>query len=407
MSRQDFLDSAAGPAAGRRRILVVDGSRVVRATLVKRLQDDFGIVEENNGESAWQRLMLDGDIVAVISGVHPPRLEASDLLARMRGSALRRLRETPVVLLVSDLDNPDVDTDAWRRQGIAGFMTKSMSKEAMAECLESMLSAPLQDTQPEAQDPARDGSPAAPAGEAPAEPHESGAAAPGPLLDAAAFAAAVSALPHAVNSDESLCVLVFGIDRLDELIARFGADVADLLTGRIAKLLAAKIDPRDVLGRCGDDRVAIVSHGVDLRSGGHFGRRVCKSMAQGQIAIQGQKVRLTASVGVAATPDDRVASPAELLALADARLRQAMACGGNTVCTEVHPDCPLHDRDESVLALFRLLGGEVLEPEERNALGLAVLPLLRKVDAALALDLPLADVERRLAKARRQAVKAS
>ena len=69
------------------RILVLDGSRVVRATLAKRLAGHFEIVEEGDGESAWQRLMLDGRIAAVISGISPPRLVARDLLARLRRSA--------------------------------------------------------------------------------------------------------------------------------------------------------------------------------------------------------------------------------------------------------------------------------------------------------------------------------
>ena len=393
MNEGAFPDSAVDAAADKRRILVVDGSRLVRATLAKRLEDCFGIIEEDNGESAWQRLMLDGSIVAVVSGLEPPRLAAPDLLARMRASALRRLRETPVVLLVSDLDNPGANADEWRRQGVAGFMSKSMDKEAMAACLENALSVPSQAAPlPGSQDEARDG----------ARDHAHDGAqggstvSPPPLLGAEDFLAAVASLPHAVESDESLCVLVFGIDRLDELTARFGADVPDLLTGRIAKLLAAKIDPRDVLGRCGEDRVAIVSHGVDLSSGGYFGRRVCKSMAQGQISIHGQKIRLTASVGVAATPDDRVASAEELLALASARLKQAMVCGGNTVCSELRPDCPLYRKDAEMLALCRLLGGEALGAEQKDALGIAVLPLLQKLDATLALGLPLADVERHL-----------
>ncbi|MDR1709940.1 MAG: diguanylate cyclase, partial [Candidatus Accumulibacter sp.] len=429
MDEKAFSDSAGDELANRRRILVVDGSRVVRATLAKRLEDSFGVVEEDNGESAWQRLMLDSSIVAVISGVSPPRLTAQGLFERLRSSVLRRLRETPMVLLVSD-DSPDASNAEWRSMGIAGFMTKSMSKEAMTERLERVLAGdaedllappedieedpqtiPGEDEPPEPREEERRAPPpeerpeerreepkeakeakeAAPA----AEPPESKArgsrpsSSPATLLKADEFAAAVAALPHEMNSEESLCVLVIGIDRLSELKGRFGADVSDLLTGRIAKLLAAKIDPRDVLGRCGEDRVAIVSHGVDLRAGVHFGKRVCKSMATGQIAVHGRKLRLTTSVGVAATSDDRVVSPEDLVALAQARLKQAMICGGNTVCTELRPDCPLRQRDKALLGLFRLLG-EVLEPEQKDALGMAVRPLLRKVDAQLAREAKLA-----------------
>lgn len=189
-----------------------------------------------------------------------------------------------------------------------------------------------------------------------------------------------------MNSKESLCVLVFAIDRLKVLTTRFGKGVPDLLTGRIAKLLSEKIDPRDVLGRDDEDRVIIISPRVDLISGGNFGRRVCKSMT-GQISIHGQKIKLTASVGVAATSDDKMASPEDLLALAVDRLRQAALCGGNTVCTDIHPNCLMANQQSAqVRALFRLLeGGTTLEQKQKETLGTAVLPLLKKIDAVLAL----------------------
>jgi diguanylate cyclase (GGDEF)-like protein len=376
MSKKAVSDSTDD--ASKRRILVVDGSRVVRTTLAKRLGNGFGIVEEDNGESAWQRLMLDNGIVAVVSGVHPPRLTAQTLLERMRTSALHHLRETPLLLLVSD-DTPKAHAGEWQRQGIAGLMTQSMSKEAMTEMLEKVLSSPQ--TFP----PAPFGAPR----ENPPESGEGtrekarGALPCDSLLDADAFVAAVAS--QGVDAKESLCVLVFGIDRLDELIRRFGADVPDVLTGRIAKLLAAKINPRDVLGRCGENHVAIVSHGVDLPTGVRFGKRVCKSMATGQIAVHGRKVRLTTSVGVAATSEERATPPEKLLAVAQERLKQAMMCGGNTVCTELRPDCPLSRRDQALLGIFGLLG-ETLGPEQKETLDMVMRPLLREIDAKLAAE---------------------
>lgn len=382
MNKKAFQDALGDSVERKRRILVVDGSRVVRATLAKRLGDSFDVVEEENGESAWQRLMLDGRIAVVISGIHPPRLAARDLLARLRASALRRLRETPFVLLVSDLETQAAASDGG---DVAGFMTKSMSKEAMASCLENLLSGPGRQGMPQAAHGTGDERPAV------------SATLPEQLLGAEAFASAVASLPSPQDSKESLCMLVFGIDHLETLTARFGADVPELLSARIAKLLTSKIRPGDQLGRYGKDRLAIVSHGVDQRLGMRFGKRVCKSLATGQIAIHGQRIRLTVSVGVAATSDDRVASAGELLALAGLRLEQALACGGNTACAEHRPDCPMHRRDKGVVTLLHVLGGGEPAAELKDILSLEVLPVLRTLDEKLALGLPLAEVERRLA----------
>lgn len=402
------------PTTGKRRILVSDGSRLVRATLAKRLQERFDIVEESNGESAWQRLMLDGSIVAVISGLQPPRLSARAFLERIRSSALGRLRRTPFFLIVSDLDHNNLGTEEWR-DGV-GFLTKSMDTKAMLDCLESQLSPPaaavgekgesrLAPTPPAGN--ARGLAAAAKAANGAANPTQPvrtgkpaatvrGAGAP-KLMSTEAFGAAVDVLDHPADSGSDLCMLVFGIDRMPALLARFGPDVAELLISRLAKLLAAKIDPNDQLGRYGSNHVAIISYGVDLPTGVRFAQRVCRSLVAGQISICGQKIRLTVSAGLAAASNDQAASARELLELADKRLLQAMKCGGNAACTELRPDCPVGEHESSDLkALRRVLRGSVDGVDERRRLGLAVLPLLRTLDARLALRLPLADLARRL-----------
>ncbi|MDR0439631.1 MAG: diguanylate cyclase [Candidatus Accumulibacter sp.] len=377
MSKESVPDSVVDAAARKHRVLVVDASRVTRATLVRRLTGGFSVIEEDNGESAWQRLMLDSDIAVVVSSLDPPRLGALDLLERMRTSALHRLRRTPLVLLVSG-DRPEADVDEWRRRGVAGFANQSMDGKAMAECLKNVLSAPFEESRPGTRDEeVREKFPERGARKRPTG--RSTLSSFAPLLDVADFTAVVASLPRAANSDNPLCVIVFGIDRLDELIGRFGTDIPDLLTGRIARLLAARIGPYDVLGRCGEDRanVAIVSHGVDLRSGTRFGRRVCRSLAVGQIAVHGRRIRLTVSVGVAASSDDRAASPEALLALARERMKQAIRCGGNSVCAELHPDCPL-TRWEKVLPGLSARLGEALESERKEI-------LVEKLGAALEL----------------------
>ena len=366
------------------RILVLDGSRVVRATLAKRLAGHFEIVEEGDGESAWQRLMLDGRIAAVISGISPPRLVARDLLARLRRSAMQRLKIIPFILIVSDLENP-AGASADDLQGVTGFITKSMSKEAMTAQLNRLLGGSATLQRPEAMSWETEMIAAAPS--------------PAPLLDDSEFAALLAAFPLSV--DESACLLVLGIDQLDELTARFGKDVPEILTERIAGLLAGKLHSHDRLGRCGRERLAIVSQGADVRQVARFATRVCASLASGQIAIQGQKLKLTVSIGIAGSPEDKVDSGGKLLALAQQRMEQAMLCGGNAVCTELRPDCPLHCHDAGLLKLLRALqpGEEAADsilPEQIGTLGIRVFPLLQKMDEELSLGLPLEEIRKRL-----------
>ena len=73
------------PMTEKRRILIADPSRVARTALVKHLRDDFEIREESDGESAWQTLVLDASIVAVVSAINLERASGYELLSRLRG----------------------------------------------------------------------------------------------------------------------------------------------------------------------------------------------------------------------------------------------------------------------------------------------------------------------------------
>lgn len=78
-----------------RRVLVVDPSKVARSALDKHLRYSFDVREEADGESAWQTLVVDSSIVAVVSGAQLPKLYGLDLFARIRVSKARRICNTP------------------------------------------------------------------------------------------------------------------------------------------------------------------------------------------------------------------------------------------------------------------------------------------------------------------------
>ena len=378
-----------------RRILVVDGSRVVRATLAKHLKDDFELLEESDGVSAWQTLMLDSNISAVVSGTHPPKLEAHDLLARLRSSSMRRLREIPFVLIVSDLTN-DAERQYDRTCGVAGFITKTMAKSAIVELLNKLFSpAELTSTDilPDFEAPKDEAPPQLPS-EPPLEPLFKAPK----LLANDAFTSLVSKVSFADPKVGKACALVFGIDNREALIQSFGQDVVEIIIARIASLLFAKVGPLDSIGRWHNDRLAIISNAVDIEQGLRFGHRVCKSLASGQVTIRGQKMKLTASVGLASNTDDHVADGSELIALAEKRLDQALICGGNTVANEHKPDCPLHCKNKTALRLIEALSaqGDKSIAKSIGSIGLKVLPLLKIMDHELSLGLPLADIKHQL-----------
>ena len=109
-----------------RRVLIVDPSKVVRSALAKHLRDQFDVREEADGDSAWQTLVLDSSIIAVVSSASLPRLSGLDLLARIRISKLRRICDIPFLLLVSGNETEE-DRLRARESGVTDFIGRDMT----------------------------------------------------------------------------------------------------------------------------------------------------------------------------------------------------------------------------------------------------------------------------------------
>lgn len=380
-----------------RRILVVDGSRVVRATLTKHLQGDFEVREEANGESAWQTLVLDSSIVAVISSINTPKLEAQGLLQRLRSSTLRRLNELPFLLIASDADQRTQE-ESGKALAVSGFIKKTMRKAEILERLHDVLNpctAQLCQGLPEVREVTLAAlvTPTVKAQKLLSR-DEIG------LRIARALSSAMEAKTGAGADPNSsrVCTLMFGIVNHDALIDQFGEEVTEEIGARFASLLLAKIGPHDCIGRYPGERLVIVSRGVDLPQCAHFAKRVCRSLASGHITIRGQQVKLSASAGAAMASEYGVASGEELLALTSQRLDRALGCGGNTVVTDSRPDCPLHNAGLLLPKMLASLGEHDHKTmlAQIGTLGLQILPLIGMINQELSLGLQLPEIKKQL-----------
>ena len=375
-----------------RRILVVDGSRVVRATLTKHLKDNFEIREEANGESAWQTLVLDSSIVVVISSAHTPLLEAQDLLQRLRSSSLRRLNELPFMLIASDTDRR-TEHEVAKSLGISGFIKKTMKKGEILQRLRVVLD-PCATALCQGLPEVREAKAAVPASRTSAllSREEIG------LRISQALSSATETDTDANTQSNEICALMFGIVNHDALIDQFGEEVAEDIGTRFASLLLAKIGPHDCIGRYPGERLVIISRGANLAQCAHFAKRVCKSLASGHITIRGEQVKLSASAGAAMASEHAVASGEDLLALTSQRLDRALGCGGNTVVTDNRPDCPLHNAGQLLpKMLSSLLGHDDKAMVARiGSLGLQILPLLAVLNKELALGLQMPEIKKLL-----------
>ncbi|HMV00988.1 MAG TPA: diguanylate cyclase [Rhodocyclaceae bacterium] len=407
------------------RVLIVDASRVIRASLSKILTEFFDVREEANGESAWQTLVLDSSIVAVISGASLPKLDGYGLVERMRSSKLQRLRETPFFLIISDTVGEGERQQA-RIRGVTDFLQKGMASAQIG-----MLVAAIRKGAevPPPEDPATEGRGSYKVGESVADEESVGTASNLGISDimgqmgrmagmsgitASDVMGSAKPVPEfppraevelfltrylAAGGNHSVGVLVFGLDSYPRVAQRFGSDLADKIALKFGRLLANKIRTDDCIGAFLPGRVAIVAPGTNRALCASFAERVCKGLAAAQISIRGERVDMTVSVGVAAVPEDGVALSADdFLMLANGRMDAALKAGGNRVESGQSRTSEDFRKDEFVLRLKEIMTSvspEALQPC-LGSVGLQIVPVLKQIDLAFNLGLPLDDIERKL-----------
>jgi len=135
------MAGASGPPAAARApgasVLVVDDSRFVRASLVRGLTGRFRIQQAESGERAWELLLLDDSIGVVLSDLSMPGIDGFELLRRVRGSMLERVRELPFAMLSGS------DDAAQRERALAlgadRFVVKGDGVGELADWIEGRL----------------------------------------------------------------------------------------------------------------------------------------------------------------------------------------------------------------------------------------------------------------------------
>lgn len=360
----------------RQRILIVDDSRLVRMALVRNLKDHFDICEEGDGEAAWQRLLIDPAIKAVISDLQMPRLDGFGLLQRVRESQQARLREMPFIVVSGE--ETEEERDRVRQAGVSDFVSKGSGSTEILTRLNNLfaLSAARQTLEAGREEMVRD--------------PESGLFSRKYLEQQA-----TQACSQAVRAGTDLCIMVMGFDAFDKVRERLGAVLADRVGDRFARMLAGKVRQEDSLGHFAAGQYAIVAPGTSSLQFSAFAERVRQAVEAAHVPVQGQPVSLTVSIGLASLSGDVLDSAEELVALAGRRMEQGMAAGGNRIVAGDGPAAVQQLRLQRALELLAARRPDIVRPHLAK-IGIELLPLLHLMNQDLGLNLPMAEIEHRL-----------
>ncbi len=132
------------------------------------------------------------------------------------------------------------------------------------------------------------------------------------------------------RAEGCVAVLFIDLDRVKHINDAYGHAAGDQLLVQVGERLRRALRPQDVLARLGGDEFTVLLEDVCDPAQVHaIAQRCLTLLAADQHPIDGDNLRLTASIGVAI--GDAQAKPADLLAAADTAMYEAKKAGRNRV----------------------------------------------------------------------------
>ncbi|HEX4327539.1 MAG TPA: diguanylate cyclase [Burkholderiales bacterium] len=396
------------------RVLVVDDSRIVRATIGKHVKNVYEVCEATDGEEGWTALMGDDQIRVVISDLSMPRLDGFGLIERIRASNEPRIRDVPIIMI-----SGDDEAEPRRRAsalGATAFITKGVGGGELLARLEALIgpaqSAPASAAPAPLAVPAPN--PQRTAEEVAQQAHEAALAAQRAqdAVEAARVAAVEQAMSdpltglltlsalvkqgaqlfaYARRHQLALSVMRIVLDDFGAMRAHIGDGVADQILVGVGKLLSSRMRKEDCVARTGPGEFAVALPAATRAGAARLAERLADEVKQAKILWQGQTLKITCSVGVADTVSDPGESFADIYSTAARRVERAREQGIGRVLsndgseesdTTVKPATPLEMAGLSVDQALRLLAeGRGAELEVHVAeLARAVYPLVKFCD---------------------------
>jgi diguanylate cyclase (GGDEF)-like protein len=146
-----------------------------------------------------------------------------------------------------------------------------------------------------------------------------------------------------------LAVLMLDIDHFKRVNDTFGHDVGDHVLREVASVLRDATRPEDLVARYGGEEfiLALPVAAFDQASG--RAERIRSTLAERRIVADGFSLRVTASLGLAFAPPDRLSSASAMITAADRLLYQAKHTGRNRVAFRL--ESPLNCRSSTSTAM--------------------------------------------------------
>ena len=308
---------AGNKVAEKARVLVIDDSRVMRHAVNRVLSTEFDILEAEDGEAGWEKLLNDSSVQVVISDVQMPRLDGYSMICRIRAADEARISGVPIIVMTGADD--DITRERAFACGANDFITKPIDSTQLLSCVRS---------------------------HAQTDPHAAELADSATTLGAASNVDPLTQLNSrrylldhsdailaaAKNKNSTLSIIQIGLDGFAALRAQYGDDITDQVLIWLAKLLQSKVRKNDTVARIGNAEFTLITLSSGRVEAAVLAERLRAEISAQPFSVGAEDIHVTASIGLVTLGYDPGTTLEEMLALAHRRLKLAGNGGGDRLC---------------------------------------------------------------------------
>ena len=322
--------------ASKIRVLVVDDSRVVRVATAKMFGDEFDVVLAVDGADGLRVIESDPTISVVFTDLAMPEMDGFELLRAVRNHTREDIRELPVIIATGAGNTAQAKRKAFsmgatdfiakpfhgidlkaRARSYARFQetAKNLKEQVTLDDLTGLLN--LKGFQ-------------------------------GQLEKEVAFVA---------RHKSKLTLMSVEVDHYKDLFVRIGREGTEKLLSKVASVLTGTFRKEDTVSRSGLAQFTISLPFSEPENILEMANRICQTIESLKATLDGERIKITVSIGVSSVGVEQSATVTELLGLAERSLEIATAKGASQIhhLTLDEYRQLLHDEAEKSLSIDKLL----------------------------------------------------
>ncbi len=292
------------------KVLVIDDSRVVRVAATRMFDDEFEVILGVDGADGLAILERNTDIHVVFTDLAMPEMDGFELLEAIRSHTDENIRELPVIV-ATGAGNPESAKQKAFALGATDFVTKPFNAtdlKARARSYSKLREANRSLKEKVTIDSLTN------------------------LLNSRGLHMQLEKdISFAARHEANLTMIAIEVDHYKDLFVRIGRVGTEKVIRRVARVLEDTFRKEDSIARVSLARY-VVSMPMSLTENAlDMANRICHTIESLKAKLDGKRIKITVSIGVASVQVDSDVDAATLTGLAIEALTRASKIGASQI----------------------------------------------------------------------------